>query len=170
MSPFPLTVKLGTELAVPHDPVLVLTVARVYAPDDTNERSPEAGTDTHCEPDPTRRFPAVAVVEPSATPLILTTVVASDPAVLVTSPVSAGAAAVGSVPDVICVAAMAMLLADAAVTRPLPSMVSVMVWDASPNEPVLELTVASVVMNDPTGDDTSPLSYSWIFPVCPLTD
>jgi len=43
--------------------------------------------DTHCEPEPIKRFPAVAVVTPSATPLIFATVVAvAVPPALVTSP------------------------------------------------------------------------------------
>lgn len=78
------------------------------------------------------------------------------PAELDASPLKAGMRAEANVPLVTYDAAMAMLCADADVTRPLPSSVKVRDYDALPIDPTLGLTVASVVMNDPSGDETSP--------------
>lgn len=63
-------------------------------------QSPEIATLTHCVPSPTRTFPAVAVVVPKAAPLILPTVVATVPAVLVTSPDSAGICVEPTLPEI----------------------------------------------------------------------
>ena len=52
--------------------------------------SPEMVWVTHWVPEPIRRLPAVAVVEPKVTPLILATVAAAEPGPeAVTSPVRA---------------------------------------------------------------------------------
>jgi hypothetical protein len=72
--PFASTVMVGTTVAEPYDPAVAPELARVKAPEEFTVASPERAWVTQSVPEPTKMFPAVAVVEPRATPLILATV------------------------------------------------------------------------------------------------
>lgn len=128
--PFASTVMVGTTVAEPYEPEVTPELARVKAPEEFKVASPERAFVTQSVPEPIKMLPAVAVVEPRETPLILATVGFGY------EPERSPPAEPPGVTPVIVVVASEVIL-------PSASTVARRVWVAPPYEPAETAVAAS---------------------------
>ena len=154
--PLPSTVIIGTSVEEPNDPTVVLTVAKLTAPDDT-EKSPDAK-------DAIPRSELVATSAEIVIVLLLTAVSIPVPPVKVRVSVPNETESVVPLSAAI-ESAVEMEAVVTPVTKPLAFTVTTGIEVAEPNVPTFELTVANVKTADTSAVPSTPANAAVASPV-----